>query len=178
MAQSLDYQTRLEVIRLRQTGLSLRKISKTLGISYQSVQTLCSRYVLEGEKGLVPRYENCGRRTDKESDLAYRAARWLKYLHPTWGAPFIRAQLALRYPNHPIASVRSLQRWFRQSGMSEPRFPRPPSDARPPKAKCVHQIWEIDAKERLKLVSGEVGCYLSIVDKYSGSLLNALVFPL
>ena len=178
MAPPLDYPIRLEVIRLRKAGYSLRKISSTLSISYQSVQTLCSRYSLNEESGLAPRYSSCGRPGPKQTDLCFRAARWLKYLHPKWGAPFIRALLVLRYPDHRIASIRTLQRWFRQAGLNEPRLARPPSVGRPPKASFVHQTWEIDAKERLVLSSGESACYLSIVDQYSGSLLSAHVFPL
>lgn len=45
-------------------------------------------------------------------------------------------------------------------------------------AKAVHNIWQVDAKEQLTLLDGQVACYLTIVDEKSGAALASPVFPL
>jgi hypothetical protein len=45
------------------------------------------------------------------------------------------------------------------------------------RAREVHNIWQIDAKEKFKIATGEKHCYLTVVDEKSGSLLGAKSFP-
>jgi hypothetical protein len=44
-------------------------------------------------------------------------------------------------------------------------------------ARAVHDVWQIDAKEKLRLRTATKVCYLSVVDQKSGSLLGSFVFP-
>ncbi|MVM42152.1 hypothetical protein GO730_38195 [Spirosoma sp. HMF3257] len=46
------------------------------------------------------------------------------------------------------------------------------------RATAVHNIWQVDAKEQLKLANGQPACYLTITEEYSGAWLDSLVFPL
>ena len=80
------------------------------------------------------------------------------------------------YKDMAVPSERTLQRWFKARQLYKPksRFPLLPS---PAPAHQVHEVWQIDAKEKLHLGTGQKASYLSIVDEKSGSLLRAEVFP-
>ena len=114
----------------------------------------------------IPRY----------APLIYRAALWLKRCHPDWGAVLIQMSVQDRYKDVAVPSERTLQRWFKAKQLYKPksRFPLLQS---PPPAHQVHDTWQIDAKEKLHLGSGQKASYLSVVDEYSGALLKAAVFP-
>jgi len=45
------------------------------------------------------------------------------------------------------------------------------------RATKVHNIWQVDAKERLQLQDGSHACYLTITDEHTGSWLCAIAFP-
>ena len=41
----------------------------------------------------------------------------------------------------------------------------------------VHQVWAVDAKERMRLVDGSDACWLVVTDEASGAILQAEHFP-
>lgn len=158
------------------TGSSLISISERYGLSYSTVRNICHRFQAEGVKGLAPHYFNCGRKGAAAGEYRmWRAACWLKRLHPRWGAAFIRLQLQQRYRRRGLPGERTLQRWFHTAGLYKAKssFPLPTQ----PWARRVHDVWQIDANEKLTLASGLRTCYLTVVDEKSGSLLGAFVFP-
>jgi len=69
-----------------------------------------------------------------------------------------------------------MQRWFKAQHLYPPKGLIAANHPEP--ATAVHDTWQVDAKEKLHLHSGQVACYLTIVDEHSGSLLKAVVFPL
>ena len=168
--------TRRAVIDAYRAGHSCNALAKRFKLNYNTVRTLCLRYRTQGEAGLAPRYDRCGRQAITFAPLIYRAACWLKRRHPGWGAPCIRLVLQERYPTLSLPAVRTLQRWFKKAGLTPKRAKVPQ-----PKGKWAgkpHQIWQVDAKEHLRLGEGQRACYLTITDEHSGAFIAAPVFPL
>lgn len=157
-------------------GEKLLAISEQYHLSYSTVRGICKRYREEGAPGLLPHYSNCGRSLAQGfGPVVHRAALWLKRRHRQWGASLILLVLRERYRRAALPCQRTLQRWFHTAGFYKTRsaFPLPTH----PWARRVHDVWQIDANEKLHLGSGQRVCYLTIVDEKSGSLLNAFVFP-
>ena len=175
MPSALPQWIRLEIIEQKSKGMTLLDIAEQKHLSYSTVRNIYKRYLTEGVQGLTPHYYNCHRPGPKRDHLIYRAALWLKRLHQDWGAALIRLKLQQRYDQLYVPAERTLQRWFKSQGICKAKsvFPVQQSTW----ASQVHDVWQIDAKEKLHLASGEKACYLSIVDEKSGCLLKAFVFP-
>lgn len=177
MATALSMATRRGIIQGYRSGKSYAALAKEFNVAYQSVRTLCQRVEAEGEVGLRPRYDRCGPPGPHSDPLIYRAACLLKRRHPRWGAAFIRLQLEARYgPEKPLPAVRTMQHWFKEEGLQPPR-------SKPPKtkktwARCVHQVWQVDAKEHQQTADGTAVCWLTITDEHSTAILGAPVFSL
>ena len=179
MPSALPMDVRQRIIELKNKGNSLQSIVNELHLCYATVQRLWKRYKAAGASGLSPHYNKCGPSAagiPRYALLIYRAALWLKRCHPDWGATLIQISVQDRYKDVAVPSERTLQRWFKAKQLYKPksRFPLLPS---PPPAHQVHDVWQIDAKEKLHLGSGQRVSYLSVVDEYSGALLKAAVFP-
>ncbi len=182
MGQAYSLAKREAIISQRQTGISMTEISETLKVSYSSVRELCKRYSKspKTEAGLksvlTPHYSNCGPQTEKWSPEVVDAVLLLKTEHLRWGAPRLLVDLECQMPNSPLPSIRTVERWFRKNNLGKPpRQTREPAIGR---ARGVHNIWEVDAKENLVLLDGQEACYLTTVDEKSGALLASPVFPL
>ena len=173
--QAHPQRVRQSAIDLHVSGHRLTLISQTLGIQYDVVRAWIKRYKSEGASSVLPRYGNCGRKSQveaivKESALAHKAE------HPQWGGPFIRLRLVETYPDLRIPKERWLQQWFRESGLQrrKTRLPHSPKQWASRPLECV----QVDAKEELKTHDGKPCCYLTFTDEHSGSALDAFVFPL
>ncbi|RYZ49170.1 MAG: helix-turn-helix domain-containing protein [Chitinophagaceae bacterium] len=176
MPCALPMALRFAIIEQKAQGQSLRCISERLHLCYSTVRNIYRRYQRQGPDGLTPLYHRCGVvQPCARQQLFKRAALWLKRLHPGWGAPLICLQLKERYGTCYLRSERTLQRWFKTLGLYQPKTALPTVEGR--WARQVHDVWQMDGKEQLRLSSGQKACYLSIVDEKSGSLLDAFVFP-
>jgi transposase len=176
MPSALSAALRRQVVQLYSKGHKLVDICEVLHLSYGTVCKICKRYRQGGAADLAAHYHNCGRKQAQACGaLIQRAALWLKRLHPSWGAALILIKLKARYRHKAFPSERTLQRWFHQAGLYKAKT----SFAAPKKqwAKRVHDCWQVDAKEKLHLSSGQKACYLTVVDEKSGCLLRAFVFP-
>ena len=176
MGQALSYATRLRIIELRQNGKPFTSIASELGVSYSGVRKIWSRYKAKGESGLSASYANCGPPPTRFDPLIHRAACWLKRLHPDWGGPFILQILSKRYEDrYSLPHIRTLQRWLNQAGLivRKRRAVSEPTAA----AREAHQIWQIDAKEKVKLATGERICWVSVADEKTRSILDLKAFP-
>ena len=167
---------RHQILGLRSQGLSLVQIASQLLLPYSSVRRLCRRHRDDPARPLNPDYSRCGRRHTAATEALFQAARALKRNHPTWGAGIIRVQLSEQYPGQAVPSVRALQQAFRRAGVNRPRPPRPSTPATP-RATVPHQIWEVDAKERVRLASGQRVSWLAFTDEASGALLATPLSP-
>lgn len=173
MGSAIAIGLRDQLISLKQQGHTLQQISQRLELPLGTVSNLSARYKQQGH--LAVGYARCGPKQARSEALFHRASLWLKRLHPRWGAGLIRLQLGQRYGAQSAPAVRTLQRWFRRAGLSKPRQqPRPPGIGQ---SRAVHNIWQVDAKENLRLPDGTGACYLTITDEHSGAGLAALVFP-
>jgi len=176
MSLALNLATRKLIVQFREEGKSFAQISRDLKLSYNTIRGIWKRYEKNGESGLVPDYKNCGKKPLESDYRFYRGSLWLKRFHPQWGAPLILLKLTQRYGKEKAPSVRTLQRWFKKKGLSAPRQQK--NEPKIGKSKAPHNIWQVDAKEQVRIQSGEKICYLTIVDEHSGAWLAAPVFPL
>lgn len=176
MGKATNLLHRQMLIQLKGEGKNLSEISELLNVPYSTLRNLWHRYRHLGVEKLAAEYANCGRLAPDRSNLVYRASLWLKYLHPQWGSPLIHYHLSQRYGLEAMVSIRTLQRWYKAANLVKPREQK--SVEKIGKAQGVHNIWQVDAKERLVLADGQVACYLTIVDEKSGACLEAPVFPL
>lgn len=176
MPSAIAVPLREQIVELRGQGKSYREIANELHQSHSSVRRVCRRYRADDAQSLQPHYEQCGRRGVQFERVVYRSAIYLKRRHRSWGGGIIRIQLQQRWPERTIPSERTLQRWFREAGVSSapPGAPR----ERRARAKGVHQCWQVDAVSHQTMVDGAQACWLSTTDEASGALLEASVFPL
>lgn len=175
MGCALSYKDREQIVNEKLKGKTLTQIASENDYSYSSTCRIWRRFKSKGFEGLAADYSNCGPRTIKRSKKIHRCSVWLKRKYPKWGAPFIMTILKERYPTEMFPSVRTMQLWFRRAGLSLPKaYRKEPSVA---KVSEVHDRWQIDAKENLKLRDGSKACYLTVVDVKSGAALGAPVFP-
>lgn len=174
MPKAIAVAIRRQIVERREQGERLNRIALDLSIPYESVRKVWRFYRRTGQ--LVPNYQACGRRGVQASRRVYRAAVWLKRLHPTWGAPLIRQVIRDKWPNETVPHERSLQRWFVQAGV-QPAKPKPEGQARHGRGKAPHNIWEMDSREAIQLASGEKVSWVLVSDEASGAVLGARVFP-
>jgi len=173
MGRATELGQREQLISLKQAGQSLCAISQQLDLPYSTVRNLSALYKRKGH--LSVGYGNCGPKQPHSEALMQRASLWLKRHHPDWGAPLIRLRLAERYGPQRTPSARTLQRWFRRAQLTKPRQQQ--AQPRIGQSRAVHNIWQVDAKERLTLADGSPACYLTVTDEHSGAGLAAVVFP-
>lgn len=172
---SLSIDKRRLIVSEKLLGKSLLAISSEHNISYSTVKRIWSRYRKEGTSGLSPKYENCGQ-TGSKYHKFYELAIQTKKAHPKWGSPYILTLLSKEYPEEKLPDVRTLQNWFSSLSLNKPKFERPQQISL--EVQYVHDCWQIDAKENIKLVDDNKYCYLTTVDVKSGIALEAPVFSL
>ena len=171
-----DQEIRMKVIhRHLKEKQSMAKISSDLGISYTCIRSWVKRYKEKGEEGLFPKYTLNSRPSKFRQEVLDQAFEYKK-THPKWGAPFILIKLEDDFPKTPLPKTRWLQQLFKRAGL-QPQKTKLPE----PKIKWAKQVFDcvqVDAKEKLKTADGKDCCYLNFVDEYSGSELDAFLFPL
>lgn len=181
MGQALSKLLRQEIISSYLYHESFASISTRLGVGYSTVRRLCKAYEQMGPLCLDTAYDRCGRFSSAYPSFIKRASCFLKFYHPNWGADYILVLLRLKYPQLALPSARTLQRWFAAKGLNKrvSKARDRSSDSQPiPRAKAVHQIWQLDAKEHQQTQDGQLCCYLNFTDEYSSAVLAAVVFPL
>lgn len=134
MPAAIAVPIRQQMVELEAQGKSHREIAQQLAYSRHSVRRICQRY--RQEQTLVPRTDRCGQVGVRFERLIWRSAIYLKRRHPTWGGGIIRVQLQQRWPNRSMPTERTLQRWFRATGVGSPA-PAAPRRRRP-RALQVH----------------------------------------
>jgi hypothetical protein len=175
MPRALPLPLREQIIHLHLHGHSLIEVARILHLKERSVRQIWQRYREASAAGLSPRYDRCGRPGIRFPAALYAAALAWKRAHPRWGAGFIRVLLAERFPDLALPGERTLQQWFRAAGRSPVRAERPPMER--DRAREVHEVWEMDAKEQMRLADGSGTSVLTVTDEASGALLGTEVFP-
>jgi transposase len=174
MPAALAVPLREQMVQLHEEGHLLVDIARQLNVHYSTLCSWWRRYGKEGKAGLQPRYDRCGPQGPRDPPVQ-QAALALKRAHPPWGAGRIRVELLAQFPDRPLPKGRAMQRWFRAAGLQPVRAQRPPVHRQ--RGQAVHEVWEVDAKEQLRLADGSGSSVLSAVDEASGALLEATPFP-
>ena len=167
---------REELVRRRLQGESLTAIAADLSLKYRTVRGLWQRYRRQGEQALEPDYGRCGRRGPRFAPPLCEAALALRREHPRWGAGLICLQLREQFPDQEMPSERTVNRWLRQAGLQPLRGKRPQT-AQCRRGQKPHEVWQMDAKECIRLGDGQVCSQLSVVDEASGAAVGAIAFP-
>lgn len=179
MGQPICSSLRLKIVKARQEEeLSYRAIASRYQVNYHSARNICLSYATREESALLPDYSNCGRPIDPGGEKAYRLVRLTRYFHPGWGVPYILTRIHVGYPDLGLQSERTYQRRLKKDcpavNLPPPKIPRENiiNDVRQ-----AHDEWQIDAKEQLKLRSGQDYSYLNVTDTQTHALLQARPFP-
>ncbi len=170
-----QFQIRKEAIALWKAGETKSEISRKLDIGYHSLLAWIKRHQVEGEVGLAPRYDQCGRHSEMSPDVEEKIKVYRK-THEEWGGAYIRLNVERALPDSFIPGERQIQRVLVKAGLVEKPTKQPGVPAE--WAKHVFERVQADAKERLRTKDGKECCYLNFIDERSGSALDAFVFPL
>lgn len=175
MPQAIPVPVRQTIVERHLAGETIPAIAADLHLSPWSVRKIWRRFRDLGAERLAPDYDRCGPQEPHTPRLLYRAALWLRRRHPTWGAAVIRLALQQRWPAAAVPHERTLQRWFRRAHLLPPPRQLPPQN--PARAQAPHEVWQMDAKEKVRLGNGSQASWLTLVDEASGGLIAAEVFP-
>jgi transposase len=175
MPRALSFPYREEIVRRHQAGEPLSTVAQSLHVPYATAKKWWGRYRAHGEAGLQSGYPDCGPQGARTAPAVQQAALALRQEHPTWGAGLIRLQLLAQFPTATLPRERTLQRWFRAAGLQPPRAKRPPIARH--RGQQPHAVWEVDAKERMRLRDGSGTSVLSVTDEATGAVLGLVPFP-
>jgi len=175
MPRALPFPQREQIVQRHQQGETLVAIAQSLKVKYRTVRQWWRRFRQHGEAGLKTHYDHCGPKAPRAAPAVHQAALTMKREHPTWGAGLIRLELRAQFPDEPLPKERAIQRWFRAAGLQPRRAQGPPVERE--QGKEPHAVWEVDAKERMRLADGSPTSVLTLTDEASGALLGAAPFP-
>jgi transposase len=176
MSSAKDLSIRCKVIEEWRTGSSYKDLSMRHGLHYHTVRTWCLRWLKDQESGLVARYSNCGKGVSLELDKAFRLVRFVAHKHPNWGIPYILCRIRRAYPELALKSARQYQRHIKRHKDKVVALTLPKSEPID-QARVPHEVWQIDAKERILLKDqGAEVCYLNFTDEKTSAVLKAYAF--
>lgn len=173
--EAYSQQIRQEAVRMYRDGLSRKAISEKLQISYKTIRTWIAQYESLGIKGLLTHYNKCGRQQKYSQQVIDKTISYKKD-HPLWGAGFILLKLEDDFPGQPLPKQRQLQNYFQKYEVQVKKSKLP--QAKGQWAKRAFDRVQVDAKECLMTADKQACCYLNFTDEYTGSDLDAFVFPL
>jgi hypothetical protein len=159
-----------------QQGQSPAAIAQALQLAPRTVRHLLHRLRQHGADALAPSYHRSDHPHDPTTQTLYEQTLAWRRDHPNWGAGLLRVLLQRDYPKATVPCERTLQRWLALAGLGPaPTGRRPASSAL--RADRPHQVWQIDAAEKVRLRCGQQVSWLRIVDECSGAVLLTVVFP-
>ena len=176
MPKPIPVAIRQVIVERHERGETLGAIAQDLGMSLWTVRSIWRRYRDQGEEGLKPNYDQCGGQGVRSPRLVHRAAVWLKGAHPKWGAGLIRLLIEEKWPELNVPHQRTLQRWFRAAGVNRRGKGRVSGQNRN-RSQAPHEVWQMDAKEQMKLGDESQASWLMVTDEKSGAGVAAGVFP-
>jgi hypothetical protein len=167
---------RRAIWRRHRRGETATASAQALGLPPRTVRQLVHHGRRRSDPALAAAYPHGGRvRADTVPRLQDRALA-LRREHPPWGAGFIRVLRGRQACAASLPTERTLQRWFRGAGLGPaPQGPRPA--AAPARARQPPEVWQVDAKERVRLRSGQPLSWLRVVAECRGAVLWTAVFP-
>ena len=174
MPAPIPNEIRRQIVKRHEDGEALTTISKDLHLSYNTVRKIWSHW--RHHNKLSPNYEQAQQKGTRKYTEVYADAIEMKRRHPRWGAQLIRLELKSQYPDRKLPAVRTLQTWFKQAGVNRPAKIRRERSPIVKRGQAVHDVWAVDAKEQMKLADGSYGCWLTLTDEASGSVLGCQTF--
>ena len=176
MPRAIPVPIRRSIWRRCQRGQPAAAIAEALQVPLRTVHHLVRRFRHGGTETLPPSY-GYRRQPAPEREEVKQAALSLRRQHLRWGASFILVNWAESF-RPPLPSARTLQRWFRQAGLGPaPRGCRFAAERRAGRATRPHEVWQMDAAERVRLGDGRRVSWLRMTDESSGAIRWTRVFP-
>jgi hypothetical protein len=174
MPAPLPRALRQRVLALFQRGGKPAAIARHLRLASRTVRRLCRAFARRGAAALSPAYPHA---CPPSPTAAMQQALLLRQQHPTWGAPYLLLRLRRLHPElTALPSARTLQRWLRRQ-----RQPPAPAGRKPAAAAgaahAPHDVWQMDAAEKIPLATGQEVSWLRWVDEFTGAVLGTAVFP-
>ena len=174
MPAATPIRIRRSIVERREAGESFATIARRLALPYVTVRQVYGHYQRTGQ--LEPDYARCSHRQVRKGTAIYEQAIVLKGEHPGWGAGLIWVELAERFDERALPSVRTLQRWFHRAGVPSVRGEKT-AKAPVQRGRKVHEVRALDAKEQIALQDGSYASWLTVSDEASGAVLSATLFP-
>lgn len=159
-------------------GATLRQIATELTCSFETVRKWW-RYQRD-QRHCQPRGRPAqGVLSKYHPHLRHEAVR-LKRAHPHWGPPTVRLELQAQFglSRVPLPSDARLSALFKQACPEalQPHQPRAYPEKPPVTAGQVHQRWQIDAKEAVRLGEQEYANILDIRDPTAALIIASQAF--
>jgi transposase len=162
---------RQAIFQRSRNGASVATLAEEFELSERTVRHLVRRFDERGQSGLVPDYLRCATKSAAPDSAVRQKALQLRAQHPGWGGGVLLQEELGTCP-----CERTLQRWFRQAALTPaPAGRRPACDQT--RARQPHEVWQMDAAERMRLASGAQVSWLRIADECSGAVLQTRIFP-
>jgi hypothetical protein len=174
MPQAVPEPLRREIVRRHQAGETLAAIAVSMQLPFDTVRGLWRRFRKQGEVAFVPDYHRCAHPGPRGDPQIYAQALAYKRAHPSFGAGVIRLILSEWFAERSLPHPRTFQLWFQQAGLTERRARK--ISAPKTRAQAAHEVWQLDAKEGLRLADGSAVCVYSLVDEATGAALGAVSF--
>jgi transposase InsO family protein len=138
---------RMQMIELKQHGLSTAQIAHQLQLSRSWVKKFWRRFRHEGQAGLQLR--SCRPKTPPPHQTPVTVRQLIvqiKRAHPHWGGQFIQGELRRQHAP-TIPHRRTIERWLSQfPELPKRRYQRWPTLPDPARATRLHQLWQMDFK--------------------------------
>ena len=162
-------------------GKTLAEVAEAVGCSVHSARKWWRVGRDKGQQGLAARRRGRGGSgvlSQFESAMAAKAVE-LKRAHPRWGGR--RVWLALSQDEEvgqlAIPSPSRLAVYFKQHCPQLVRSPkRKPKPPRPLRGQEVHQVWQLDSQEGIRLADGDIATVCSIREPVSGAIIASVAF--
>lgn len=108
-----------------------------------------------------------------------KAIKTLREKYPGWGVQMIQIELTQThgYAIKDLPSLSAIHRYLKQEGLVKATIPGngPPTGSQTPKARRVHDVWEMDAQGAVQV--GGIGCQALINIKDIKSKVHCMAFP-
>lgn len=177
MGKPIPYDIRAQMVRLSESGYSIRSISEQTGYSFEGTKKILRAYRERGDNALRSDYSKCGKSNRRHfSEEMCGEVMSRKGRGP--GADYVHSVLRESIPGDRVPSARSIQRMWAGSEGGNPRKKRSRGQPCNTWTKEVHHTWQLDGKELMTLSDGSTQCsWINIADEASSTVLRTEVFP-
>jgi len=181
--EPLTKEERERIYRAKLEGKTLEEAAAEVGCSLSCARKWWRRGRDEGLKGLRDRPRGPSRRgaLSRFDPRVAETALSLKRRHPRWGPDRVLVELradpnlqGLRLPSRSRLAVFFHEQCPECVAKRKPRPPKPPP---PPRATGVHEIWQLDIQEGIRLADGTIASICNIRDPVGAAIIASRAFP-